>query len=76
LERLLTPDGVEPVEVSGPLEHARADRHWEADLLALAGIERWLCRFDSLTVARVALASTVEQVRGWANRVCQSEPTD
>jgi hypothetical protein len=70
LERLvLTPDGAEPVEVIDALEHARVDRHWEAALLALAGDERPLRRFEGLTVAGVALASTVSHVRAWADPV-------
>src|SRR5579871_1581158 len=66
LERLvLTPDGAEPVEVNDAFEHARVDRHWEAALLALAGNERPLRRFEGLTVAGVELASTATQVRAW-----------
>jgi len=70
LDRLvLTPDGVEPLEVTDALEHARLDRHWEAALLALAGDERPLRRFAGLTVAGVALASTVAELRAWVDLV-------
>jgi hypothetical protein len=70
VERLVhTPDGVEPVLVTDPFEHARVDRHWEAAVLALAGDERALRRFAGLTVAGVPLAGAVEQVRAWAESV-------
>jgi len=69
-ERLvLTPDGVEPVDVDDPDEHARLDRHWEAVALALAGDDLALPRFRGLSVRGVALADTREQVLGWAESV-------
>ena len=67
LERLvLTPDGVEPLEVADRFEHARVDRHWEAAVLALAGDTLALRRFRGLSVNGVELVSDCEQLRAWA----------
>jgi hypothetical protein len=75
-ERLvLTPDGVEPVEIYDPDEHARVDRHWEAAALALlTDDDSALRRFAGLSVRGVPLASTRDQLQTWADSV--AKPTE
>jgi len=73
---LLTPDGVEPVEIDDPDEHARVDRHWEAAALALlTDDDSALRRFADLTVQGVVLASEREQLQAWGDATSKPSET-